>query len=619
MEKNEAENMPCYFGYLKRKEAKRFLRLAGATDGLYLLRSSATQLGTYVISITHHRKIHNYEINYQKDQGYSINDYGSHMALNKLIEYHMLLADGLCCPLRQACPKPSGFYLPPAPLYEMYRRATLEHVHKKHKLRGKDLHQYVDEHYDELLPEVIPRLHEGMAWFHRRISREDAEHRLLNVKHTSGLFLVRERDFGLYAISLLHKHKVLHYALVNEGGKIFLSCNDRRSSRKFDSICQMVEFYSDNKEQLVTRLKVPCVAPELRRYSEEPNGVSSSSHTWPRLPFSLSTLRYRGKMVAESNPPQDIFPVLWDNLYMVNKDARPSETPVYNSIYADPEELRDRRLELDRNRLRLDQNGELGSGNFGSVLRGIYKFTKKDMAVAVKVLKAVEDPEARRAELLQEAEFMAQLDHPFIVRIVGICDAEALMLVMEVASLGPLHTYLREHKGTMSQNHLIELVHQVSDGMSYLEERRFVHRDLAARNVLLVSERYAKISDFGLSKVLMEDQTYLRDKTQQKLPLKWYALESVLQQKFSSKGDVWSFGITVWETLSYGDKPYKGMRAPEVVKFLQSGQRLEKPTGCPETIYQLMLRCWEIDMNKRPTFKEIERHLSHYLTMAMQT
>uniref|UniRef100_A0A3B4AM10 Protein kinase domain-containing protein n=1 Tax=Periophthalmus magnuspinnatus TaxID=409849 RepID=A0A3B4AM10_9GOBI len=122
---------------------------------------------------------------------------------------------------------------------------------------------------------------------------------------------------------------------------------------------------------------------------------------------------------------------------------------------------------------------------------------------------------------------------------------------------------------------------------TYLEEKNFVHRDLAARNVLLVKPHYAKISDFGLSKALNADESYYKSRSGGKWPLKWYAPECLSHRKFSSKSDVWSFGITMWEAFSYGGKPYKD--------FLKSGQRLERPAVCPEKMYSLMLECWTIE------------------------
>ncbi|CAL8276533.1 unnamed protein product [Merluccius merluccius] len=187
--------------------------------------------------------------------------------------------------------------------------------------------------------------------------------------------------------------------------------------------------------------------------------------------------------------------------------------------------------------------------------------------------------------MLREANLMQQLDNPYIVRMIGICEVENLMLVMELADLGPLNKYL-------SVKNITELVHQVSMGMKYLEGNNFVHRDLAARNVLLVTQHYAKISDFGLSKALTEEENYYKSKGHGKWPVKWYAPECMNYLKFSSKSDVWSFGVLMWEAYSLGQKPYKGMKGNEVMQMIDSGKRMDPPVNCPPEMYELMKKCW---------------------------
>uniref|UniRef100_A0A803YH17 Protein kinase domain-containing protein n=1 Tax=Meleagris gallopavo TaxID=9103 RepID=A0A803YH17_MELGA len=296
----------------------------------------------------------------------------------------------------------------------------------------------------------------------------------------------------------------------------------------------------------------------------------------------------------------------------------PMDTSVYESPYSDPEELKDKKLFLKRDHLMIDEV-ELGAGNFGCVKKGVYKMRKKQIDVAIKVLKS-NNEKTVRDEMMTEAQIMHQLDNPYIVRMIGVCEAESLMLVMEMASGGPLNKFLSSKKDEITVSNIVELMHQVSMGMKYLEEKNFVHRDLAARNVLLVNQHYAKISDFGLSKALGADDSYYKARTAGKWPLKWYAPECILYHKFSSKSDVWSYGVTMWEAFSYGQKPYKKMKGPEVISFIEQGKRMDCPTECPAEIYTLMMQCWTYRWEERPGFFTVENTIrTYYYSIATKT
>uniref|UniRef100_A0A8C3RAL3 Protein kinase domain-containing protein n=1 Tax=Cyanoderma ruficeps TaxID=181631 RepID=A0A8C3RAL3_9PASS len=293
----------------------------------------------------------------------------------------------------------------------------------------------------------------------------------------------------------------------------------------------------------------------------------------------------------------------------------PMDTSVYESPYSDPEELKDKKLFLKRDHLMIDEV-ELGAGNFGCVKKGVYKMRKKQIDVAIKVLKS-NNEKTVKDEMMKEAQIMHQLDNPYIVRMIGVCEAESLMLVMEMASGGPLNRFLASKKDEITTSNIVELMHQVSMGMKYLEEKNFVHRDLAARNVLLVNQHYAKISDFGLSKALGADDSYYKARTAGKWPLKWYAPECILFHKFSSKSDVWSYGVTMWEAFSFGQKPYKKMKGPEVISFIEQGKRMDCPQECPAEMYSLMQQCWTYRWEERPGFVAVENIIrSYYYSIA---
>ncbi|XP_040856954.1 receptor tyrosine-protein kinase erbB-2 isoform X14 [Ochotona curzoniae] len=150
---------------------------------------------------------------------------------------------------------------------------------------------------------------------------------------------------------------------------------------------------------------------------------------------------------------------------------------------------------------------------------------------------------------------------------------------------------------------------EILDGMSYLEEVRLVHRDLAARNVLVKSPNHVKITDFGLARLLDIDETeYHADGG--KVPIKWMALESILRRRFTHQSDVWSYGVTVWELMTFGAKPYDGIPAREIPDLLEKGERLPQPPICTIDVYMIMVKCWMIDSECRPRFRELVSEFS---------
>ncbi len=145
---------------------------------------------------------------------------------------------------------------------------------------------------------------------------------------------------------------------------------------------------------------------------------------------------------------------------------------------------------------------------------------------------------------------------------------------------------------------------QVALGLEHLTNHRFVHKDVAARNMLLSSNLTLKVSSLGLCRDVYATEYFPFH--QQLIPLRWMPPEAVLEDEISIKSDVWAYGVFVWEVFTLGDLPYKALMDEDVIKALKAGQcQLEHPAGCPDDIYQLVLRCMRENPTERPSFSEI--------------
>ncbi|XP_075767641.1 receptor tyrosine-protein kinase erbB-2 [Pelodiscus sinensis] len=252
----------------------------------------------------------------------------------------------------------------------------------------------------------------------------------------------------------------------------------------------------------------------------------------------------------------------------------------------------------------------LGSGAFGTVYKGIWipDGESVKIPVAIKVLRENTSPKANK-EILDEAYVMAGVGSPYVSRLLGICLTSTVQLVTQLMPYGCLLDYVRENKDRLCSQDLLNWCVQIAKGMSYLEDVRLVHRDLAARNVLVKSPNHVKITDFGLARLLDIDETeYHADGG--KVPIKWMALESILRRRFTHQSDVWSYGVTVWELMTFGAKPYDGIPAREIPDLLEKGERLPQPPICTIDVYMIMVKCWMIDSECRPRFRELVTEFS---------
>lgn len=259
--------------------------------------------------------------------------------------------------------------------------------------------------------------------------------------------------------------------------------------------------------------------------------------------------------------------------------------------------------EISRESIRL--SNKLGAGQFGEVWAGYWNGTT---AVAVKTLKpGTMSPQA----FLAEAAIMKKLRHQNLIQLYAVCtNEEPIYIVTELMKHGSLLEYLKGDGKYLKLPELIDMGAQVAAGMAYLERMNYIHRDLAARNILVGEGNVCKVADFGLARLIEDDEYNAHQGA--KFPIKWTAPEAALYQKFTIKSDVWSFGILLVELVTHGRTPYPGMTNAETLAQVERGYRMPQPINTPDALYGIMLECWKKNEYERPTFDYLQSLLEDY-------
>ncbi|ERE60206.1 tyrosine-protein kinase receptor UFO [Cricetulus griseus] len=227
-------------------------------------------------------------------------------------------------------------------------------------------------------------------------------------------------------------------------------------------------------------------------------------------------------------------------------------------------------------------------------------------------------------DFLSEAVCMKEFDHPNVMRLIGVCfqgsDREGFpepVVILPFMKHGDLHSFLLysrlgDQPVFLPTQMLVKFMADIASGMEYLSTKRFIHRDLAARNCMLNENMSVCVADFGLSKKIYNGDYYRQGRIA-KMPVKWIAIESLADRVYTSKSDVWSFGVTMWEIATRGQTPYPGVENSEIYDYLRQGNRLKQPVDCLDGLYALMSRCWELNPRDRPSFAELREDLENTL------
>ncbi|CAH0586987.1 unnamed protein product [Chrysodeixis includens] len=256
----------------------------------------------------------------------------------------------------------------------------------------------------------------------------------------------------------------------------------------------------------------------------------------------------------------------------------------------------------------------LGSGAFGEVFEGVARQingSTTDTKVAVKTLRK-SATEQEKTEFLKEAALMSNFKHEHILRLLGVClDNDPNYIIMELMEGGDLLSYLRAKRvslytpESLTLLDLLNMCVDVTKGCRYLEEMHFVHRDLACRNCLVAHRangRVVKIGDFGLARDIYKND-YYRKEGEGLLPVRWMAVECLVDGVFSCQSDVWAWGVLCWEVLSLGQQPYPARTNRQVLSYVRAGGTPDRPPNCPSAFYDLLQKCWSYSAEARPSFR----------------
>nr|XP_003472309.1 tyrosine-protein kinase JAK2 [Cavia porcellus] len=263
-------------------------------------------------------------------------------------------------------------------------------------------------------------------------------------------------------------------------------------------------------------------------------------------------------------------------------------------------------------------NESLGQGTFTKIFKGIRREVGDygQLHETEVLLKVLDKAHRNYSEsFFEAASMMSQLSHKHLVLNYGVCVCgEENILVQEFVKFGSLDTYLKKNKNSINILWKLEVAKQLAWAMHFLEEKNRIHGNVCAKNILLIREEdrktgnppFIKLSDPGISITVLP-----KDILQERIP--WVPPECIENPKnLNLATDKWSFGTTLWEICSGGDKPLSALDSQRKLQFYEDRHQLPAPKWTE--LANLINNCMDYEPDFRPSFRAIIRDLNSLFT-----
>ncbi|KAG6547115.1 hypothetical protein Mapa_011367 [Marchantia paleacea] len=250
---------------------------------------------------------------------------------------------------------------------------------------------------------------------------------------------------------------------------------------------------------------------------------------------------------------------------------------------------------------------KFASGTYSRLYRGQYK----QKEVAVKVVKQPDEDDVIAERLdrqfVQEVSLLSRLHHKNIVEFVAAMRRPPVFcIIMEYLPGGSLRAFLHKNQPNgLPLSQVLDFAIDIAQGMDYLHSQGVLHLDLKSHNLVLAENMRVKVTDFGVARLQSECESMTPDSG----TYRWMAPEMIRNKSFSTKADVYGFGIILWELFT-GQTPYEDMSTIQAAfAVVHKHTRPPIPDTCPRPLRQLMEECWAENPEKRPHFWQIVQRL----------